>query len=200
MKKNGSKSKKNEKMKKAGEQTRSETKKRSQAKTESESGDISSLILRDHEPIKELLSLLKDPDVPFSEKLAAFDEFMPMLTAHAKAEEQSLYVQLKEVSHLRVEGYEGDVEHALAEQLMEEISDSEGDEDIWMSKVKVLAELVDHHIKEEEKEVLKAVRKEFNADERMEIGEMYSWLLSKYKDGKNDQKEYEREDLRAEYV
>jgi hypothetical protein len=36
-----------------------------------------------------------------------------------------------------------------------------------MAKVKVLAELVEHHVKEEEKETLKHVRKEFDLETQM---------------------------------
>lgn len=167
----------------------------------SESGDVVSLILRDHKPIKELILVLKDPDVSISKKQPAFAEFERTLLSHAKAEEESLYIQLKETDDLRTEGLEGDTEHAIAEQLMMEINESKGDDDTWMAKVKVLAELVDHHVKEEEKEVLKEVRKAFDAEKRVEIGEMYSQLLSKYRDENGPQKKYSgKENARAEYV
>ena len=159
-----------------------------ESKSDAQSNDIATLILRDHKPIKELLLILKDAEASFEEKQPAFTEFELTLLSHAKAEEKSFYVHLKKVDDLRIEGLEGDTEHAIAEGLIKEINQSKGDQDLWMAKVKVLAELVDHHVKEEETEVLKGVRKEFDAEKRNEIGEEYSVLLKKYRDG-NDFKE-----------
>lgn len=163
--------------------------------------DIVTLILRDHRPIKELILILKDQEISISKKRPAFADFESVLTSHAKAEEESLYVHLKEYDDLRTEGLEGDTEHAIAEQLMQEVNQSKDDEDLWMAKVKVLAELVDHHVKEEEKEVLKEVRKEVSLEERMELGEMYSQLLSKYQSEMGVQKKYTSKDnSRVQYV
>lgn len=163
--------------------------------------DISALILRDHKPIKELILILKDPEASFATKQPAFEEFELLLSCHAKAEEESLYVHLKEDDDLRAEGLEGDTEHAIADQLMLEVNQSEGDEDIWMAKVKVLAEVVDHHIKEEEKEVLKKARKEFGAEEREAIGAEYSELLNKYLQENGTEARYpDHGELRVEYA
>lgn len=156
--------------------------------------DISELILRDHKPIKELILILKDPDASFEKKLPAFAEFEISLSAHAKAEEESLYIYLKGEDETHIEGLEGDTEHVIAAQLMREINESKRDEDIWMAKAKVLAELVDHHVKEEEKEVLKSVRKDFSTEVRSKIGEVYSRLLSKYQGEKSGSKKYSRDD------
>lgn len=182
--------------------TSKKSKRSSQAsESDSQSGDISALILRDHKPIKELIMILKDPKATFATKQPAFEEFELLLSSHAKAEEETLYVHLKEVDDLRIEGLEGDTEHAIADQLMLEVNESEGDEDVWMAKVKVLAEVVDHHVKEEEKEVLKEARKEFSADEQMAIGEEYLELLNKYRQENGSAQKYsEKVEQRAEYA
>ncbi len=149
----------------------------------SRSDDITSLILKDHAPLKKLILTLKDPKVEIMKKRPAYIEFKRALTAHAKAEEESLYIHMKEEAEgddLRIEGYEGDTEHAIADTLFKEIDYIGSNDDKWMAKVKVLAELVDHHIKEEEKEFFKRIRKEFDATERIEIGKEYSRLFSQF--------------------
>lgn len=172
-----------------------------QSAATSDSGEIISLILRDHKPIKELILILKDPEVSLAEKQPAFAKFEKTLLTHAKAEEESLYIQLKEADDLRIEGLEGDTEHALAEQLIMEVKESEDDEDLWMAKVKVLAEVVGHHVKEEEKELLKKVRKEFSTPERTEMGLMYSQLLKIHREDNGKSKKYsDTEEVQAEYV
>ncbi len=149
------------------------------SKAENETQDIVKLILEDHKPLKEWIEVLKDKDATFSKKRPAFEKFAPALLAHAKSEQNSLYVALKEDKELRTEGLEGDTEHAIAEQLIAEIDDLDGDKDLWMAKVKVLAEVVEHHIEEEEDEMLKEVKKELSMEERQEIGMQYQELMSR---------------------
>lgn len=150
----------------------------STSKAQTKSEDISSLILHDHEVIKKLILVLKDSEVGITKKKSAYVQFEEALSTHAKAEEESLYVHMKKLEALIVKSYEGDVEHAIASQLMKEIDSLKNtNDDLWMAKVKVLAEITDHHVKEEEKEVLKEARKEFDLEERVEIGREYTKLL-----------------------
>lgn len=138
-------------------------------------GDIIELILDDHVALKKLIKILKDDEKDIGERYAAFGEFAPLLTIHAKPEEQTLYVEMKKDEELRVSGYEGDVEHALAEQLLQEAKTTT-DEDLWTAKVKVLAELVEHHIEEEEEEMLPDYKKNSDLDTRITLGERYIQL------------------------
>jgi hemerythrin-like domain-containing protein len=123
--------------------------------------DILKLILEDHKPLKKLIKV--------------FEEFAPLLIAHAKPEEQTLYVAMKEEDDMRVDGCEGDTEHAIADQLVGEIK-AEKDADVWTAKAKVLAELVEHHIEEEEEEMFPEFKKKSDADERALLGAKYQEL------------------------
>jgi hemerythrin superfamily protein len=137
--------------------------------------DIVTLILDDHKPLKALIKILKDSKASITTKSPAFEKFAPALLAHAKAEEQCLYVPMNEDRELRIEAQEGFTEHSIADELITEIlTIGPDDQDMWVAKVKVLAELVDHHIEEEEGVVLKKVKKQFNAEERAQIGEVYA--------------------------
>lgn len=163
--------------------------------------DIVSLILKDHLPIKKLISILKNPEISISKKRPAYKEFESILSNHASAEQESLYIHLKKDEELRSEGHEGDIEHSIAFKFMEEIDQIKNDNDKWMAKVKVLAEVVDHHVKEEEKEVLKQVKKEFDLEERMEIGREYTQLLEQFReDHSPDRKHSGSSLLQVDYV
>ena len=166
-------------MKKAAKKKSSAKPTESSSKREAsknEGGEIIEFIKRDHKPLKELISVMKDPKAKMAEKKPVFKKFQSLLLRHAHAEEQSLYIELKSRKDLRLDGVEGDVEHALADGLMEEIDSIQNDNDTWMAKVKVLAEVVEHHIEEEEDDMLKKVRKEFDLQMRTEIGEEYERL------------------------
>lgn len=143
--------------------------------TRASGDDIVALILKDHEPLKALIETLKSSELEKSDKETALEEFIFLLTTHAKAEEKSLYVQMKEYEELRVESFEGDTEHAIADQLVQEINASP-DDDEWNAKVKVLAELVEHHIEEEENSLLPDVSETMDASVRTGVGQMYIQL------------------------
>ena len=134
--------------------------------------DIINLLLEDHKPLKKLLKIMKDPETDIEERREALEKFGPLLLAHAQAEEGTLYTHMKEEDDLRMEGFEGDVEHALAAQTLEE-ADQTDDEDLWSARTKVLAELVEHHIKEEEDEIFPDFKKATDLEERKDLGEEY---------------------------
>ena len=147
--------------------------------------DIIKLILADHEPLKRLIGALKDLNSPIRTRRRIFEQFAPLLLVHAKAEQESLYTFLKdENKELRIDGIEGDVEHALAEYMLEEVKMAE-DAEVWSARCKVLAELVEHHIEEEEAEILPHFKKECDVEERVMIGKEYLELKDQFRRSEN---------------
>lgn len=133
--------------------------------------DIIALILSDHEPLKRLIQAMKAP-AEMEMIRPKFEEFALLLEAHAKPEEESLYVRMKEEADFRRLGFEGDTEHEIADRLCHEIR-SIDDEDLFLARVKVLAELVENHLAEEEEKILPALARALGATERAEIGAEY---------------------------
>lgn len=119
---------------------------------------ILSVIKEDHKPLKELIQVMKDSEKEASERMRAFEDFAPLLITHAKAEEQALYEFMKSKEELRQHAFEGEAEHTTADQLCEEIERGH-DADEILGKIKVLAEAVEHHIKEEEGEIFSDIEK-----------------------------------------
>jgi hemerythrin superfamily protein len=158
----------------------SSSKKVSSKKTNSKSQDIIQIILSDHKPLWAMIEIMKSEKASFSKKKATFEKFAPTLLAHAKPEEKTWYVAMKEKEHdMVVEGIEGDVEHSLADQLCNELKNTR-EENLFMAKVKVLAELVEHHLEEEEEELLPSFRKDSEIEERRELGAKYLSLQSAF--------------------
>jgi len=75
-----------------------------------------------------MIETLKDSDIDRSEKEGQYEKFVPLLLAHAKAEEKTLYVAMKKLKRLRLEGLEGDTEHRITEQLVHEINATPDDD------------------------------------------------------------------------
>ena len=108
----------------------SATKKEDRTISSAKSGDIIDLILADHKPLKKLIKVMKDMDLSENERREAFDQFAPLLIAHAKPEEEILYAAMKGDAEIRVEAYEGEVEHELAEMMLQEAK-AATDTDVW---------------------------------------------------------------------
>jgi hemerythrin-like domain-containing protein len=162
-----------------------------------QTNDIVKLVTEDHKPLKKLIKIMQSEKEDFEAKKEAFEEFVPLLKAHAEAEEMVLYEYLKQKEDLREEGFEGQVEHKLADQMARESKSDEqaNDEDVMSAKIKVLAELVEHHIEEEEKEILPDFKKEAEKETRDELGEQYLQLkhqIEKSQSGKGSSHDYER--------
>ena len=122
---------------------------------------------------------MKDMDLSENERREAFDQFAPLLIAHAKPEEEILYSVMKGDAEIRVEAYEGEVEHELAEMMLQEAK-AATDTDVWSAKVKVLAEIVEHHILEEEDDLLPDYRKSSDKQERLELGQKFLDAKERY--------------------
>ncbi len=145
-----------------------------------EDADIVEFILEDHKPLKQLIEVMKDTEKhSLEERFSAFEEFAPTLIAHAKPEEETLYNYMKKVDDLREHGFEGEAEHVLADQLVEEIKRTK-DEDKKSAKIKVLAELVEHHIEEEEKTLLPDFKTKAGDKIKWQLGNQFMELKVKY--------------------
>lgn len=134
--------------------------------------DLIQLILRDHVEIRPLLRLIKNTGRDLDERWQAFERFIPLLVAHTKPEEGVLYSGMKQVEKLRAEGFEGEVEHSLVDQMVEEAK-RERDEDILSAKMKVLADLVENHLEQEERLLLPHFKRASSREQLVELGQEF---------------------------
>lgn len=135
--------------------------------------DIRSLLHADHEEINALTEKMTS-DESKQKRIRAFDRLKPFLTAHARAEEQAVYVpmvQLRGSPDSRADGNEGFVEHSLVDVLVERLSKTElASTDGWKAHAQVLKEMLDHHIKEEERGIFEELGEHFTDEQRDAMG------------------------------
>lgn len=92
-----------------------------------------------------------------SRKVEIVQELSLRLDVHAAIEEELLYPMLKkEVDADEID--EAIVEHQAAKQLSDELREMVGDEELYDSKVHVLAEQILHHVREEEEEMFEEAK------------------------------------------
>ena len=126
--------------------------------------NIVEAILKDHDSLKTLLKILKDEDESVARKRVAFDQFRDLLKSHSDAEEKALYTLSSHLRDLKLKTEEGFVEHDVALDLLNKIKrpGKGGNTLHWQAQIQVLAELVEHHLKEEENDLLPRLRRKLN--------------------------------------
>ncbi len=135
--------------------------------------DVRSLLHADHEEFKSLLKQLNS-DESKERRIRAFERLKPLLTAHARAEEQAVYIpmiNLRDSPDSRAEGNEGFVEHSLVDVLMERLGKtSMAGSEAWKAHAQVLQEMLEHHIGEEERQIFEELGEHFTDEQREAMG------------------------------
>src|SRR4030081_994455 len=107
---------------------------------------------QDHEEISKLIEQLLQAETG-EERVPLFKEMASKLLAHSHAEQTVLYRKMEKSLDQETRGfaYEGDNEHRIVEQQLEQMLRARNKEsEQWTAKATVLRELINHHVKEEE--------------------------------------------------
>ncbi len=122
--------------------------------------DAITLLTEDHENVKQMFEQyegLGDRAHATKKKLAT--QICTELTKHATAEEEIFYPAMRAATKSNEDLVdEATVEHASAKDLIAQIMEMEPTEDLFDAKVKVLSELIEHHVEEEEGEMFPKAR------------------------------------------
>jgi hemerythrin superfamily protein len=113
--------------------------------------EIISMLKEDHRKVEGLFKTFEQSRNKRQRK-SLINQIVTELTVHARLEEEVVYppIMRQEEDKAR-EAYE---EHHVVKGLLSELSRMDGSEENVKAKVKVLSELVKHHVKEEEGELL----------------------------------------------
>jgi hemerythrin-like domain-containing protein len=125
---------------------------------------------KDHQEVKDILEKLKTGSKTAEktrEKL--FIQLKQELVPHLKAEEATFYQALMGSKNGKQHALEGKEEHDLTILVCKQLEETPAKEDIWAAKLKVLKDLVEHHIREEEQEIFQIAQKEIKEDRFKEI-------------------------------
>jgi hemerythrin superfamily protein len=124
--------------------------------------DAIALLTADHREVHEMFEQfeqLGDRATTSKEKLK--DKICKALIAHTTIEEEIFYPAVRAAKIEEGEDMvdEAIVEHAAAKDLIKQLQEMQPDDDLYDAKVKVLSEQIEHHVKEEEKEMFPKARK-----------------------------------------
>lgn len=122
--------------------------------TASKSQDAITLLTAQHREVHEMFEKFENmTDRAKLSKKKLADEICQALIMHTTIEEEILYPALREAGDTDDMVDEAVVEHASAKDLIAQVQEMDPGDDLYDAKVKVLGELVDHHVEEEEEEM-----------------------------------------------
>ena len=137
--------------------------------------DILDTLKQEHDAVKELLKNLQDAEGS-AQRHGLVRQIAAALVPHSVAEEKVVYEAVIALTDQQAQrdGYEGVLEHKWAAKTLERlgaIDDATSSE--HKATAKVLRELVEHHIKEEEHNIWRDVRKHCSDEDRARMNALY---------------------------
>src|SRR5690242_14200577 len=132
-------------------------------------GDVIDLILDDHRRFEALLRDLRDSS---SDRDAVRHAFAALHVAHAEAEEKHVYPKLRRKGAVgEHEAEHGEEEHAEGHEALLKVLELKGtDTQAFDDAVEELANLIAHHVAEEELTILGPARAEVSESVRTDLG------------------------------
>jgi hemerythrin superfamily protein len=115
--------------------------------------------MQDHRAVEKLFKQYEKAKENPAEKQAIFQQIYMELAVHTQIEEEIFYPASR--PHIDEEDIvnEAEVEHASAKDLMAQLQKMKPEDPYYDAKVKVLQEMIEHHVEEEEKEYFPECRK-----------------------------------------
>jgi len=137
--------------------------------------DILDTLKKEHKEAAELLKKLVDSDKA-AERRSILNKLKKALVPHLVAEDKVVYRAVLAVKDkkAKIDGNEGQLEHAIAQQTLvklTKISNAASPE--FSAAAKVLKELVEHHVDEEERNIWADVRKNFSDEDRFAMNRAF---------------------------
>jgi Hemerythrin HHE cation binding domain len=132
--------------------------------------DILATLKREHDEVKKLLAALEKEEGAAARRRLV-QQIKAALVPHTKAEEKVVYDAVISTADedAEVDGHEGYLEHECATETLKHLEVAEPTSAEHKAAGKVLKELVESHIKEEERNVWRDVREHFDDDARMRM-------------------------------
>jgi iron-sulfur cluster repair protein YtfE (RIC family) len=139
----------------------------SQAKAEL---TIFDLLKQDHEKVRYLFDKMgKSGKKELAALQKLFSQLDDELAIHMEGEERFFYPVLEQNEECREKVLEAFEEHQVTKTMIGTFNSLAVDDERWMAKVRVLNEIVEHHLQEEERELFKLARKALDKGKQQEI-------------------------------
>lgn len=128
---------------------------------------------QDHDAHRQLFAKMADAEK--DEQLQKlFEQFVVEVSAHAAAEEETLYATMLARPDLREDAQHSVSEHKEIDDYFEELADLKFNGDAWRKKFAEMKKRYLHHIEEEEEEMFPDAAKDLSAEEEEKLGKLFA--------------------------
>ena len=137
--------------------------------------DILETLKQDHNDVAEMLEKLVE-STSASERKSLLTSIKAALVPHLRAEEKVVYDRVLELrgKEQKTHGEEGYMEHKLGAKMLADLGKmSNMTSPEFSAGAKVLKELVEHHVEEEEKNIWADVNEHFSDEQRLEMNRKF---------------------------
>lgn len=115
--------------------------------------DPIALLKQEHEQVRQLLSRLAEAGE--DERAEGLRELARMLAIHTAGEEDVVYPLLRDQADVEEDQIdEAYAEHQEVDVLIDSMREVIGDDEAWQGKIEELRQAIEHHVEEEETELL----------------------------------------------
>lgn len=135
---------------------------------------IFKLLKEDHERHRDLLEKISNTSGDSEERRTMFEQFRTEVTAHANAEEQSLYGTMLKDPDLQDEGRHSVAEHKEIDDFLGELQEIDMSSSAWLTKFKEMRHRYEHHIEEEEEDMFPEAKEELSDEQARKMGEKFA--------------------------
>lgn len=137
------------------------------------SAEIFERLKQDHDRHRQLLAKIDDTKGDSEERRTLFETFRVEVTAHAAAEEESLYATMLAKPDLREDAQHSVSEHKEIDDFLEELDEMEFSSSGWLTRFRSMRERYEHHIDEEEEEMFPNAAKVLSTEEEARLADVF---------------------------
>jgi hemerythrin superfamily protein len=129
---------------------------------------------QDHDMHRQLLAKLTDAKGEPDRREKLFEQFKVEVTAHAAAEEETLYATMLARPDLREDAQHSVSEHKEIDDFLETLEDLKVNGEAWNREFEAMKKRYLHHIDEEEEEMFPDAAKELTAEEEKKLAAVFA--------------------------
>ncbi|MGP1352871.1 MAG: hemerythrin domain-containing protein [Parasphingopyxis sp.] len=127
----------------------------------------------DHDKHRTMLDLIDKTQGDSEGRRELFERFKKEVTAHAAAEEETLYATMLGEPDLREEGQHSVAEHKELDDYLEELEEMDYSSTGWLARFRTMKDRYLHHIEEEENEMFVAAAKGLDEKTEKELAKKF---------------------------
>ena len=131
-------------------------------------------LIEDHNRHRELFAKIAETSGDSEERRTLFEQLRIDVTAHASAEEQSLYAEMMSRPELSDDARHSVAEHKELDDLIGELVEMDMSSPAWLTKFKTLRHDYEHHIDEEEDEMFPTADEELSKAVEAKLGKIFA--------------------------